>query len=60
MCRKKALTPFPPQGILPHTDGPLYHPLVMTLSLGSHTILEFSVRCEDATFSQVFFCISFG
>lgn len=24
---------------MPHTDGPAYHPLTSTLSLGSHTIL---------------------
>lgn len=25
----------------PHSDGPLYHPLIATLSLGSHTVLDF-------------------
>ncbi|BGP51474.1 hypothetical protein JCM10450v2_007416 [Rhodotorula kratochvilovae] len=30
---------LPGQGIMPHTDGPAYHPLTSTLSLGSHTIL---------------------
>lgn len=30
---------LPGQGILPHTDGPAYEPLVATLSLGSHTVL---------------------
>ena len=30
----------PGDGILPHTDGPAYAPLVATLSLGSHTILS--------------------
>nr|XP_022331686.1 alpha-ketoglutarate-dependent dioxygenase alkB homolog 6-like [Crassostrea virginica] len=29
------------QGIMPHEDGPLYHPVVSTISLGSHTLLEF-------------------
>jgi len=28
------------QGILPHTDGPLFHPSVATVSLGSHTVLR--------------------
>ncbi|WWC87057.1 uncharacterized protein L201_001942 [Kwoniella dendrophila CBS 6074] len=28
------------QGISPHEDGPAFHPLVATLSLGSHTILD--------------------
>ncbi|BGO95223.1 hypothetical protein NBRC10512_002987 [Rhodotorula toruloides] len=31
---------LPSQGILPHTDGPAYHPLTATLSLSSHTILS--------------------
>lgn len=34
----------PGQGIMPHTDGPLFFPLIMTISCGSHTILEFSKR----------------
>jgi len=28
-------------GIMPHTDGPLYHPYVVILSLGSHAAFEF-------------------
>ncbi|XP_076252030.1 putative RNA/DNA demethylase ALKBH6 [Rhynchophorus ferrugineus] len=32
---------LPGQGIMPHTDGPLFHPIVTTISCGSHTILEF-------------------
>ncbi|XP_077972963.1 putative RNA/DNA demethylase ALKBH6 isoform X1 [Styela clava] len=31
----------PGQGIMPHQDGPLYYPTVTTISLGSHTILDF-------------------
>ncbi|KAL2094184.1 hypothetical protein ACEWY4_008903 [Coilia grayii] len=31
----------PGQGIMPHEDGPLYHPTVTTISLGSHTLLDF-------------------
>jgi len=31
----------PGVGIMPHTDGPLYHPYVVILSLGSHTCFEF-------------------
>uniref|UniRef100_A0A1A9WM82 Fe2OG dioxygenase domain-containing protein n=1 Tax=Glossina brevipalpis TaxID=37001 RepID=A0A1A9WM82_9MUSC len=34
----------PGQGIMPHTDGPLFFPTISTISLGSHTILEFSKR----------------
>ncbi|XP_072301400.1 alpha-ketoglutarate-dependent dioxygenase alkB homolog 6 [Eucyclogobius newberryi] len=29
------------EGIMPHEDGPLYHPTVTTISLGSHTLLDF-------------------
>ncbi|TMS38439.1 hypothetical protein L596_005167 [Steinernema carpocapsae] len=31
----------PGQGILPHTDGSAYYPLISTISLGSHTLLDF-------------------
>ncbi|XP_072835788.2 putative RNA/DNA demethylase ALKBH6 isoform X1 [Pogona vitticeps] len=31
----------PGEGILPHEDGPLYFPTVTTISLGSHTLLDF-------------------
>lgn len=27
------------QGIMPHTDGPLFHPIISTISCGSHTVL---------------------
>ncbi|KAH8287794.1 hypothetical protein KR018_000325 [Drosophila ironensis] len=39
---------LPGQGILPHTDGPLFFPIISTISCGSHTVLEFAKR-EDAT-----------
>ncbi|MEE6490502.1 hypothetical protein FKM82_015895 [Ascaphus truei] len=29
------------EGIMPHEDGPLYYPTVTTISLGSHTLLDF-------------------
>lgn len=32
------------EGIMPHEDGPLYHPTVTTISLGSHTLLDFYRR----------------
>ncbi|XP_045465810.1 alpha-ketoglutarate-dependent dioxygenase alkB homolog 6 [Harmonia axyridis] len=32
---------MPGQGIMPHLDGPLFHPIVTTISCGSHTILNF-------------------
>lgn len=31
----------PGEGIMPHEDGPLYHPTITTISLGSHTLLDF-------------------
>lgn len=31
---------LPGQGIMPHTDGPLYYPVVANITLGSHTVLE--------------------
>lgn len=36
----------PGQGIMPHTDGPLFFPTVTTISCGSHTVLEFSENNE--------------
>ncbi|KAL7741763.1 hypothetical protein ACLKA6_000372 [Drosophila palustris] len=35
---------LPGQGILPHTDGPLFYPIISTISCGAHTILEFTKR----------------
>lgn len=32
---------LPGQGIMAHTDGPLFHPIICTISCGSHTILRF-------------------
>lgn len=34
----------PGEGILPHTDGPLYHPCTATLSLGSDAVMRFAPR----------------
>ncbi|XP_056603310.1 alpha-ketoglutarate-dependent dioxygenase alkB homolog 6 isoform X3 [Triplophysa dalaica] len=31
----------PGEGIMPHEDGPLYHPTVTTITLASHTLLDF-------------------
>ncbi|OZJ04100.1 hypothetical protein BZG36_02856 [Bifiguratus adelaidae] len=33
-------------GIMPHQDGPIYHPLVATVSLGAPTLLEFTRHGE--------------
>ncbi|KAA1474120.1 hypothetical protein DENSPDRAFT_781161 [Dentipellis sp. KUC8613] len=32
---------LPGQGIMPHEDGPSYHPVVATLSLGSHAVFHY-------------------
>jgi hypothetical protein len=37
----------PSQGILPHTDGPLYASRTATLSLGSQVVLEFTKRLSS-------------
>ena len=31
----------PGQGIMPHLDGPMFHPTISTISLGSHTVINF-------------------
>lgn len=31
----------PGQGIMSHFDGPLFYPTISTVSIGSHTVLEF-------------------
>ncbi|KAL4419683.1 hypothetical protein ABPG75_006781 [Micractinium tetrahymenae] len=39
----------PGEGIMPHTDGPLYHPAVAILSLGNPAVVRFArKRTEDA------------
>ncbi|CAI5449210.1 unnamed protein product [Caenorhabditis angaria] len=30
----------PGQGIMPHTDGPAFHRVVTTVTIGSHTVLD--------------------
>ncbi|XP_076761708.1 putative RNA/DNA demethylase ALKBH6 [Xylocopa sonorina] len=37
---------LPGQGIMPHSDGPLFHPIVTTISCGSHTSLDFYKRLD--------------
>ncbi|KAF8588035.1 hypothetical protein K439DRAFT_1336264, partial [Ramaria rubella] len=37
----------PGQGIMPHEDGPSYHPVVATLSLGSHAVFNYHRYLED-------------
>ncbi|KAM8953780.1 putative RNA/DNA demethylase ALKBH6 [Pelodytes ibericus] len=35
------------EGIMPHEDGPLYFPTVTTISLGSHTLLDFYLPVDQ-------------
>ncbi|PLB41976.1 uncharacterized protein BDW47DRAFT_98900 [Aspergillus candidus] len=37
----------PGQGIMPHEDGPAYHPLVATVSLGSATVLDLYAKTDN-------------
>ncbi|KXJ18223.1 Alpha-ketoglutarate-dependent dioxygenase alkB-like 6 [Exaiptasia diaphana] len=37
----------PGQGIMPHEDGPLFYPVVSTINLGSHTVLNFYHHKRD-------------
>ncbi|GAB4816066.1 hypothetical protein N2152v2_003112 [Parachlorella kessleri] len=45
---------LPGEGIMPHEDGPLYHPAVCILSLGSPAILRFWRKggCSEANTSH--------
>lgn len=38
---------LPGQGILAHSDGPLFYPVICTISCGSHCILEFFEKGDD-------------
>lgn len=40
---------LPGQGILPHKDGPAYHPVVCTISLGSSLCLDIYATNGDGT-----------
>ncbi|XP_053961144.1 alpha-ketoglutarate-dependent dioxygenase alkB homolog 6 [Anastrepha ludens] len=40
---------LPGQGIMPHTDGPLFYPVISTITSGSHTVLDFIEREKDAS-----------
>ncbi|XP_065833445.1 alpha-ketoglutarate-dependent dioxygenase alkB homolog 6-like [Oscarella lobularis] len=40
---------MPGQGIMPHEDGPLFYPIIATINLGSHTLLDlYKKRSETA------------
>uniref|UniRef100_A0A0B6ZVS7 Fe2OG dioxygenase domain-containing protein n=1 Tax=Arion vulgaris TaxID=1028688 RepID=A0A0B6ZVS7_9EUPU len=43
---------LPGQGIMPHEDGSLFYPTVSTISLGSHTVLDFYYHIQDQTSHQ--------
>ncbi len=45
---------LPGEGIMPHEDGPLYHPAVCILSLGSPAILRFWRKggCSEGELAQ--------
>lgn len=38
---------LPGQGIMAHSDGPLFYPVICTISCGSHAILEFYEKDND-------------
>lgn len=38
---------LPGQGIMPHEDGPAYHPVVATVSLGGVVVLEVSEKMSE-------------
>ncbi|CAG0889766.1 unnamed protein product, partial [Darwinula stevensoni] len=44
---------LPGQGIMAHLDGPTFWPVVATLNLGSHTMLDFYHPIPDASTTQV-------
>ena len=42
----------PGQGIMAHSDGPLYHPVVAILSLGSASIMRFYTDVRDTKLAE--------
>lgn len=40
------------QGIMAHSDGPLFYPVVTTISCGSHTLLDFYKRLDTTEQQQ--------
>ena len=44
---------LPGQGIMAHTDGPLFHPIVTTINCGSHTLLDFYKRLDNSQPQQL-------
>ncbi|XP_054010017.1 alpha-ketoglutarate-dependent dioxygenase alkB homolog 6-like [Hylaeus anthracinus] len=44
---------LPGQGIMAHSDGPLFDPIVTTISCGSHTLLDFYKRLDTTQLQQL-------
>lgn len=44
---------LPGQGIMPHLDGSLFYPTITTISVGSHTVLNFLEPSEDKTINTI-------
>lgn len=38
---------------MPHLDGPLFHPVICTISCGSHTILQFNHLNETTSVTKL-------
>ncbi|XP_020289096.1 alpha-ketoglutarate-dependent dioxygenase alkB homolog 6 [Pseudomyrmex gracilis] len=43
---------LPGQGIMAHSDGPLFYPVVTTISCGSHTFLDFYKKLDSTEQQQ--------
>lgn len=43
---------LPGQGIMPHEDGPLYYPTIATVSIGTHTVLNFYDKVDARVESE--------
>eukprot|EP01137_Pigoraptor_chileana_P035421 Opistho-2@29406 len=51
---------LPNQGIMPHEDGPIFDPVIATVNLGSHTVIDFyrfmtdeERECEAPSHSEI-------
>ncbi|KAK7602779.1 hypothetical protein V9T40_006753 [Parthenolecanium corni] len=44
----------PGQGIMPHVDGPLFHPIITTINCGSHTVLRLRTTDNSETLQENF------
>jgi alkylated DNA repair protein alkB homolog 6 len=48
---------LPGQGIMPHQDGPLYNPIVATVTLNSHSVLNFYPHGVETATSEPKFSV---